>query len=303
MGEPIVDISSKDIGIKDNIPLNNPWAEAENSWKLLNKNNITKAEIMVGNNFESFDRRIDSLMEKRTRIIAFRGAGSTNGIDPAQFERVTQRILDGLSYYFRDDEPIAFIYDGDPDDRDNPDIGAIFGVLADYYKDNKKISVIAVQKKSWYYPEVDGGVLKSATGIPYETFVFDDIDDGMSGGHSAFSQSEKLVNYHSYEQLIVGPSGKIVLGQLTDLNSKVREGTKPVDVMVFKAHNNPNLDSVNNEALAQAELIGDTTKISKISEKIKQRTENPFGELHSKDGRLTIDRTQYPNINFRVVQV
>lgn len=194
--------------------------------------------------------------------------------------------------------PVALIFDGDGDNRQKPDIGSVFGSLADSLSENPLVTAIAAQTEGWYSPSVEGGAIESATGKPYETYIF---PDDLPGSHASLTQSSALVSYPNYEQVFVGPAGPIAFNQLEDLNSKTTgrpEDAGPVKVTILETPNNPELDFELTSQLNTA--ANDEQKKAKIQAKIAQRKEQPYGALFTKDGKFSLDVSQYPNITFNV---
>lgn len=254
--------------------------------------------IMLGTDLKAWHKRTEILMESGAQIIALRGAGTVNGIEPsAAHESVG--ILEGyLDYMLRKGGQVVLIYDGDQDNRQMPDIGATFGMLADKYKSNPKVALLVAQTKSWYYPNQDDGPLTSQNGTPYETFVF---DDQVEGGHCALTQSDMLVSYSGYEQAYVGPVGPIAFDQLQDLSQKAARrpsGVKPVNVTIISTPNNP---AVGLELAAQFEKAADVDQKIKIGAKLAQRVGYPYGAFFDPAGEFCLDASQYPGLSLHVV--
>lgn len=192
------------------------------------------------------------------------------------------------------------MYDGDEDNRNKPDVGAIFGTVADTLKDNPSVVPIAAQQKSWYYPDTEGGALKSAAGTLFETYVF---PDDLPGSHAALTQSEALAFYPGYEQVFVGPAGPIAFNQLQDVNAKASgcsHDAGQLRVTVFQALINHELDQVLND---QLEAAKDDEAQAKIQAKIDQRATRPYGALFTPQGKLDFEPSQYPNLDIQVNRV
>ena len=258
----------------------------------------THEAIMLDGELNAWHERTEALVESGAQIVAFRGAGSVNGIEPSAANE-SVGILEGyLDYMLRKGRLLALIYDGDQDDRQKPDIGAIFGMLADNYRNNPNVALLAAQTKSWYYPEQENGPLSSQNGTPYETFVF---NDQVEGNHSALTQSDKLVGHAGYEQAYVGPVGPIAFDQLKDLSQKATgrpSGAKPVSVTIIGTPNNP---AVGLELAAQFENTEDVDQRVKIGAKLAQRVGHPYGALFDAAGKFCLDESHYPGLSLNVV--
>jgi hypothetical protein len=190
------------------------------------------------------------------------------------------------------------MFDGDEDNREKPDVGAVFGAVADALKDKPNVVAMAAQTKGWYYPKSDGAALESANGTPYETFVF---PDDMPGSHAAVTQSEALARYSGYEQVFVGPAGPIAFNQLQDVNDKaVGREAGPMRVTVIETPLNHQLDQV---FQGQLEAASDDTARAKVQAKIDQRAAQPYGALFSPEGELAVQPNQYPNLDIQVNQL
>ncbi len=247
-----------------------------------------------------WNTRVDSLIAQDAYIIAFRGAGTVNGIDPAAAEAATAQLATYVSGLAESGNTVALMFDGDEDNRQKPDIGSVYGSLVDSLRDKPNVVAITAQTKSWYYPKTEGGVLESASGTPYETYVF---PDDLPGSHAALTQPEKLASYPRYEQVFVGPAGPIAFSQLADVNNKAANrpaDAGPLHVAVIETPNNGGLT----EGL-QRQLDGaqDEATKAKIAAKIAQREELPYGALFMSDGQFAVNPAEYPGLDFQVVAV
>lgn len=241
--------------------------------------------------------RTDKLMAEGTRIITFRGAGTVNGIEPRAAEAATSILHDYVASITADGTPVVLMYDGDNDNREKPDIGSVFGGLVDSLNDDPKVTAIAAQTEGWYSPTSPNGPIESATGKPFETYVF---PDDVPGSHSALTQSESLAKYAGYEQVFVGPAGPIAFNQLGDLSQKAThrpaEAGK-VKVTVLATPNNPAIDS---ELQSQLTAAGDDEARSKITAKLDQRAQQPYGALFTPDGQFSVEAAQFPGVEFAI---
>lgn len=240
----------------------------------------------------------ENIATKYKHIIALRGAGTNNGIDKAAANKLVDEQLVPRIQKYMQDGPVALMFDGDGDDLSKPDIGFIMGRLRDAFGSEveDKITFVAAQKKSWYYPPKEGGNLGNASGREYKTTVFP--DGKFAGDHNSFTQSQELANAPGYEQWYIGASGPIASEQLEDLNSKVQEGTRKVTM--FRAPINGDLGGVMADKLKQAQEAGDIAKIKKFEDVIAQR-QNTYGVHFDNEGNFSVDREQYGKLEFEVV--
>lgn len=252
--------------------------------------------MMLGEDLTLWENRIDELIGQDAHIITIRGAGAVNGIEPDVAEAATVMLYDYTTALSDEGHPVVLMFDGDEDNREQPDIGAVFGTLVDSLEDNPSVTAICAQLKSWYYPENEGDNLKSYTGTAYETYVF---DDSVPGKHTALTQSDTLANCPDYEQFFVGAAGEIAYGQLADLNQKASD--QPVKVTILKAPINP--DPTIDEKLASK--LENATKDNKanIQSKIDQRAELPYGTLFTQDGDLKTEISSMPGIEIETLTV
>jgi hypothetical protein len=216
----------------------------------------------------AWDARMWQDMRRGRQIVALRGAGSVNGIDPAAADNVVELLEPQVN------QDVVFIFDGDPDDPAKPDIGYVAGRLLDL-----GATVVAAQTDDWYYPATPGANLTNAHGEPYETFV---IPRGVyPGDHNRLTQSERLAAYPGYSQTFVGAAGLIASAQMVDYCRKVPEGG-PVNISVIKAANNGSLSEEIGRKLAQAV---DEADRQKLQDKLDQRSKT-FGALWDNDGKF-----------------
>lgn len=259
-----------------------------------------KQATMMGQDARQWHERMNALMADGARIITFRGAGTVNGIDPAAAKAATEAINKYVADATEAGTTVAIMFDGDEDNREKPDVGAVFGAVADAFKDNPKVVPIAAQQKSWYYPKVDGGALESATGTLFETYVF---PDDLPGSHAALTQSETLAQYPAYEQVFVGPAGPIAFNQLQDANDKA--AARPYEagqlrVTVLETPINHELDQV---FQGQLEAAADDEARAKVQAKIDQRAAHPYGALFTPEGEPSLRPNQYPNLDIQTSHI
>ena len=256
--------------------------------------------LRIGLNLKPWENRVQQLMDSGARIFTFRGAGSINGIEPGSCEKAVVAIRDRILAIREQGIPVALMYDGDGDNRAKPDIGVVFGKLADLFHKDKGVVVIAAQTEGWYGPPTEKAPIKSASGTLYETFVF---GDALEGKHASLTQSAALAAYKHYEQFFVGPAGQIAFSQLQDLSEKAashRSADLPLKVTVFGTSNNSTIGEELERQLKAAE--GNDQLIGKITPKLEQRKGHPYGFLFTPDGEFNVDASKYPGISFAVVK-
>lgn len=256
--------------------------------------------IRLSANLHEWHERTGELMSQGARIIAFRGAGAVNGIEPRAAEAATAMLHDYVASITADGTPVVLMYDGDGDDREKPDIGSVFGGLVDSLDSDSNVTAIAAQTEGWYSPRTPNAPIESAAGKPFETYVF---PDDVPGAHAALTQSEALVAYPGYEQVFVGPAGPIAFNQLGDLSQKAvhrAAGAGEVRVTVLTTPNNPEVDRELNDKLGTA---SDDQARAKIAAKLTQRAQQPYGALFTPTGELSVEPAQFPGISLSVTPV
>lgn len=261
---------------------------------------VSPEATMLDADLRQWNERTEALMGQGARIITFRGAGTVNGIEPGAAEAATATLQEYVKSITDEGTPVVLMYDGDEDNREKPDVGSVFGGLVDSLADNPKVTAIAAQTKGWYYPRTEGGPIESASGKPYETYVF---PDDTPGSHASLTQSDKLVGYAGYEQVFVGPAGPIAFNQLKDLSDKTAQrpaemGEVPVTILVT-----PNNPGVGEALSAQLATTTDEQAREKIAAKLTQREQQPYGALCMPTGEFAVDPTQYPGIKLTVAAV
>lgn len=249
---------------------------------------------------ERFHARMAELMSEGREIFVFRGAGTNNGINPGDAPRAVERVTALLQAALDAGRKVVIMYDGDEDNREKPDIGSIFGMVADAFSKNPAVAAITAQKQGWYYPKTDGAALESATGMPYETYVLPDSAPLKNGviypdltPQTDLTQSEALAQYDRYQQIFVGPAGPIAAAQLGDLNKKA--AGRDVNVLAIATRNNANL-TPEFEVKKQAAIeSGDSKKVAAIDTIIEQR-KLPYGALYTATGEHVLSPDDYPNL-------
>jgi len=248
--------------------------------------------------------RMTDVISQRAAIIALRGAGGATGIEPAKAEKMVTIMEGHIAELAVDGCPVVLISDGDNDDRQYPDVGGVFGALADTFAYNPLVLPMAVQTYNWYKPKAPGAALSSVRRNPYETYIFNkdmaDIGEHLSGraqAHSALSQSDQLVNYPRYQQVILGAAGSATFNQLRDLSNRAArrsEGAEPVPVSVLAAHNDPAVKDKLEKKLGHP----DPAKNEITLKKLAWHARAPYGALCTADGEFALDPADYPGLSF-----
>ncbi len=252
--------------------------------------------------------RMEGLMAQGARIIAFRGAGGATGIEPSAAEAMGVLLERYVTDLAADGRPVVLMYDGDDDVREYPDIGSVFGTLADKFAASPHVIPVAVQTAKWYTPRTPGAALCSAMKTPYETYIFNEEAtaglnlSGRAQAHSALSQSEALVAYPGYEQVILGAAGSATANQLIDLARKTSR--RPADipqlrVTILAAHNNPALAERLQADPDNPDPIRDAIKAQKLA----RHSSSPYGLLCTAAGEFALDPADYPGISFNFRRV
>lgn len=253
---------------------------------------------------QPWHNRMESLMKQNAAVIALRGAGSATGIEPKAAESMVFLLGNHVQELVAEGRPVVLISDGDDDDRQYPDVGAVFGMLADIFADDPNVVPISVQTTSWYKPKVPDAALCSDEGTPYETYIFDkdmpEIGEHLSGraqAHSALSQSDALVAYPRYEQVVLGAAGSATVNQLHDLSRRALEqgpNTRPVYIAIIGAHNNPALKDKIEAKLDNPDPLRDEITRKKLA----RHASSPYGLLCTTTGELALDPADYPGLSF-----
>lgn len=248
---------------------------------------------------KTWNKVVDQIISKDGRIIALRGAGSINGADPEESRRMLQEeLIPLIEQLLAAGEQVTFLFDGDSDSPDKPDIGYFAGRLLDKFGNSQdKVLFVAAQKRSWYYPPKEGGNLTNANGADYLTYVFE--DGRYPGDHNAFTQDTRLVSSGKYEQWYIGASGDIATSQLSDFNDKVPQGEKR-SATLFRVHNNSALDSEINSKLEVAQAANDVAKVDKFTKQLAQR-QNIYGSHWGNGGDSTLSVDKFPNLDISLV--
>lgn len=252
--------------------------------------------IHLSSDLCEWHERIASAITDQARIIALRGAGAVNGIDPEAAHRAVDFLQDSIQATLDGTQkPVILMYEGYDDNRSWPDVGSVYGSVADIFEGDPRVRSLAVQRESQYYPNQVEGSLESARKTPYETYVFPDSTVGL---HSALTQSEQLIAYPDYEQLYVGPAEPIALAQLAELSKKATDhtysrGSDGVSVLVLSSLHNEGLNSVYQEKLRMADS---SMARDAILQQIKQRSVQPYGAFINSHGGLAIMDGRYPGI-------
>lgn len=248
---------------------------------------------------QTWNKLVDQVLSKNGRVIVLRGAGSINGADLEESKRLLDtQLIPRVEQAIAAGEQVTFMFDGDPDSREKPDIGYFAGRLLDKYGNNENgVVFVTAQKQGWYYPTKEGANLSNANGKEYVTYVF--ADNTYTGDHNAFTQDARLVESKKYEQWYIGASGEIATGQLEDFNAKVPQG-QAREAVLFRVHNNPALDTEIQRKLVTARAENDIVKVGKFEKQMNQRR-NVYGAHWGNDGRPTLPVAQFPNLRVSFV--
>lgn len=259
---------------------------------------LLTGKAMIDDGKATWNQLVDQLLAKKGKFIALRGAGSINGMDPAEIDHLLeQELIPRVQQSVDAGETVTIFYDGDTDSPEKPDIGHVAGRLLDVFGNNQKgVIFLAAQKRSWYYPSQEGGYLTNAHGQNFLTYVF---EDGIyPGDHNEFTQDRRLVESDDYEQWYIGASGQIAESQLHDYNNKVPDDQKR-RVTLFRIRNNPKLDDEIRTRLQDAQVESDLTKVEKFQGQLKQR-EHIYGVHWDNMGMPIVDRVQFPKLDLRL---
>lgn len=270
---------------------------------------ISGADLLAAHFLETdlqpWHGRMQGLISQGAAIIALRGAGAATGIEPTAVGPITSILEDYVAELGAGGRPVVLISDGDDDNRQYPHVGAVFGILADKFADNPAVISVAVQIPDWYKPKIPGVALCSDQGTPYETYIFDEgmaaIPDSLKGraqAHSALSQSDQLVSYPHYEQIVVGAAGSATINQLRDLSSRalrLSENAGPMRVTVLAAHNDPSIKDKLEAKLGNPDVAKEAATLKKLA----RHAESPYGLLCTTTGELAIDPAGYLGLSFR----
>jgi hypothetical protein len=231
-------------------------------------------------------KRLEQEILSCDKIIAIRGAGSRNGIDPIQADNLIYKILIPKIYELMSSgEKIIFLYDGDLDIPNKPDIGYVVGRLLDEFNNINNPIFITVQREKWYHPNSPGKNLTNANNQPFVTYVFK--QNKYTGEYSFFTQSEVLIQSPKYEQWYVGASGLRADNQLQEFNVKIPKG-EIRQVTFYRAGINAKLDTYFKSELVKAELNNNQSLANIYKQIIMYRQLHPFGAHWSKSGRIKL---------------
>lgn len=262
---------------------------------LINKS-LDSGKAIVDDDKKSWDLLVGYLESENYKVIALRGAGSINGIEEDEADKILKSVLiPRIEKLIREGKKVAMMYDGDQDLLDKPDIGYIAGRLLDHFGNSLgKFLFITAQKRSWYFPQVEGGNLSNANQKQFVTYVFD--NDKYEGDHNQFTQDIRLVKTHGYEQWYIGASGDIATSQLADFNIKVPDGQRRV-ARIFRLKNNFKLD----EEIRQKISVAEGVNMAKFERQLVQR-QRIYGAHWDNEGNSTILDNDYKNLDLiRVV--
>lgn len=248
---------------------------------------------------KTWDRLVEEIIAREGSVIALRGAGSVNGIDPAVAGRLVEsEIIPRLKELISAGEKVTILFDGDADNPSKPDIGFIAGRILDQFgKDQVDLVVVTAQKESWYNPSTPNANLANAHAVQAVTYVFPEGE--YPGDHNSFTQDVQLVASPRYQQWYIGASGNIASEQLVDFNAKV-PANETREVILFRASNNAVLDEELQAKLVLAQAASDDIKVTKLLAQLEQR-QNVYGVHWDNNGFPTIDSNKFPNLNLTFV--
>lgn len=241
----------------------------------------------------------EALKNHFSHIVALRGAGSYNGMDPVEEKKILEaELLPRLTSLIASG-PTAILFDGDADDPEHPDIGSVIGRLRDAFADQKseQLLFLTAQRKDWYEPSGPGKNLANIRGLEYQTVVFD--QGKYPGEHSHFTQSVDLVRHPGYEQWYIGASGAIAEEQLRDYNDKVPTGGQR-KVTLFRVPNNPEINDSIRGRLVKAQESGDQEAVRRYEDSLRRR-EKRFGVHWTSDGTPNIDTQVFSSLEINYV--
>jgi hypothetical protein len=116
----------------------------------------------IGSDLKLWQKRMTPLTSEEAVIMTLRGAESINVIDSTVVSKVVAQIHEYIIAVRPTERPFALLCDGDGDIRPNPDIGSIFGELADCLAEDKSIFFISAQSEGWFGPVDRTDAMKSA---------------------------------------------------------------------------------------------------------------------------------------------
>ncbi|MES3004796.1 MAG: hypothetical protein V4690_01635 [Patescibacteria group bacterium] len=239
---------------------------------------------------------MSEMLAKSAHIIAFRGAGSYNGISIADAKRIVEQELIPRIDMYTLDGPVSIIFDGDDDDPEYPDIGHIVGRLRDHYE--HRVDFYAVQMLSWYRYAGELPAMRplhSAGGNEYKTVLFP--DKIFAGEHDHFSQNALLTRSSKYEQWYIGACGAIATQQLFEYSLSVEGSQGLHKVLLFKA---PVSIEQERKILRRIEESKDAERTERLLLTLVRRQENPYGLLYNPNGDF-IWRPDFSNLSFKII--
>jgi hypothetical protein len=282
---------------------------------------VHRGSVVFDERGELWERAMTAMLDTSSNIIALRGAGSFNGISKEDAKKMfTEQVVPRVERMLQEGKKLTFIFDGDNEDPNYPDIGYIMGRLLDTY--HGKIDFYAVQKLGWYafrneWPHMRP--LHSASGNEYETYIFP--DDTFPGEHDHFSQNARLAQSPKYEQWYVGACGLIASKQLADYAKNIEQNDGVHNVTIFKAPVSIDQEQKIRRKIAEgsesiAELEADAVKgdfyaagviqpavdkVARLTESLERRNANPYGLLFDPSG-VFIQKPEYGRLHFTIVE-
>jgi hypothetical protein len=246
----------------------------------------------------SWNRMMTELMSKASKLIALRGAGSWNGMDPAEVDTlIVETLVPMIERQLQQPGLVVIMHDGDYDEPSEPDLGYVAGRLLQRFGNaHNRVVFIVAQKESWHPDELAGLNLRNAQDMPYATYLF---NQGYADNHSSFTQSSELVRSQKYEQWYIGASGLIASSQLLYYTTKVPAGSKRT-ARLFRVKNNQALDQKIHDKIESAKQEGNQEKVDGLEKRVVQR-QRLYGTHWGNDGQPDLDVTQFPNLDFEFI--
>lgn len=260
---------------------------------------LASGKAMMDNDKQTWNELVEQLLAKASKIIALRGAGSWNGMDPVEvYQLLENQLFPRIDGQLQHPGLVVIMFDGDYDDLLKPDLGYVAGRLRERYKTAaQRVVFLVAQKESWHPDELAGLNLRNAQDLQYPTYLFP--DNTYATDHSEFTQDKPLVQSSKYEQWYIGASGKISESQLLDYNSKVPAEEKRKAIL-FRVKNNAELSPELEKKIAKAHVDGDDKKAASLTQRVEQR-KRVYGVHWNNEGQPDVDPAQFPNLEFEFV--
>lgn len=255
---------------------------------------LTSGDAIYDDHKKSWNQIVEEVLSHDGTIIALRGPGAKNGADKQEIDTLlAEELIPRIQHLQDNNTHVTILYDGDDDVLDKPDIGYVAGRLMDRFGNNTDgVVFIVVQRNDWFEPTRTNGNFRNAHGKDYVSYVFP--EHTYPDEHSSFSQCQELVSAKEYQQWYVGASGSRADYQLSDLNAKVPDG-ETRKAILFRIHNNKELEQPYQEKLQKALLAGDEKNIHKYTRILNYR-KKLYGAHWNNKGNPRIKDRDYPNI-------